>query len=196
MTLAKTSYSSSEAAQLLQVSVQTIQKWVDAGHVQAWKTLGGHRRISADSLHALMQRQGLTPPDAPLADSPAILIAEDNPDDAELLQTQIRRLCPSARLTVVSDGFEALLQIGRACPDWLFTDVMMPGMNGVAMIRRLQLDPASHALRIVVMTSHTPQEIAALGDLPANVHWLAKPLERTRLAALLDSQAVPARGPA
>lgn len=42
-----------EAARSLGVSVRTIQLWVDSGALQAWKTVGGHRRIPIKSLERL-----------------------------------------------------------------------------------------------------------------------------------------------
>jgi len=42
-----------EAARSLGVSIRTIQLWVDGGVLAAWKTVGGHRRITLDSLSRL-----------------------------------------------------------------------------------------------------------------------------------------------
>ncbi len=39
------------------VSLQTVQRWFDAGHLKAWKLLGGHRRIDAASAERLFLRQ-------------------------------------------------------------------------------------------------------------------------------------------
>lgn len=42
--------STREAAEMLGVSLRTIQLWVDSGVLEAWKTAGGHRRVSLDSV--------------------------------------------------------------------------------------------------------------------------------------------------
>jgi len=42
-----------EAARSLGVSLRTVQLWVDSGALQAWKTVGGHRRIPLESLERL-----------------------------------------------------------------------------------------------------------------------------------------------
>lgn len=42
-----------EAARHLGVSIRTVQLWVDGGALEAWKTVGGHRRISLESLERL-----------------------------------------------------------------------------------------------------------------------------------------------
>ena len=46
-----------EAAELLGVSLRTIQLWVDNGVLEAWKTVGGHRRVSRQSIDALRSGQ-------------------------------------------------------------------------------------------------------------------------------------------
>lgn len=48
-------YSTREASELLGVSLRTVQLWVDSGVLQAWKTAGGHRRISSASVEALLK---------------------------------------------------------------------------------------------------------------------------------------------
>jgi excisionase family DNA binding protein len=57
MTAPRKSYSTVEIARRLGVSIQTVQRWVDAGRLKAWKTLGGHRRIDADSAEALLRHE-------------------------------------------------------------------------------------------------------------------------------------------
>lgn len=48
-----------EAARSLGVSIRTIQLWVDDGVLSAWKTVGGHRRITLDSLNKLRCSDGM-----------------------------------------------------------------------------------------------------------------------------------------
>lgn len=48
-------YSTREASEILGVSLRTVQLWVDSGILEAWKTAGGHRRISRASVEALQK---------------------------------------------------------------------------------------------------------------------------------------------
>ena len=59
-----------EAAELLGVSLRTVQLWVDSGALQAWKTAGGHRRVSRQSIDALRNGQA---PAQPVMQQPAAL---------------------------------------------------------------------------------------------------------------------------
>ena len=53
-TVMKTFCTSAEAAQLLGVALRTVQLWTEAGLLQGWKTAGGHRRISRESVQRLV----------------------------------------------------------------------------------------------------------------------------------------------
>ncbi len=46
-----------QAAELLEVDARTIQNWVEKGVLQAWKTVGGHRRISRASVEVFLRRR-------------------------------------------------------------------------------------------------------------------------------------------
>ncbi len=50
----KTFCTTAEAAQRLGVSIRTVQIWSETGLLEAWKTEGGHRRITLDSLERLL----------------------------------------------------------------------------------------------------------------------------------------------
>ena len=48
---------SKEAADLLGVTMQTIQNWIDKSYLKAWKTPGGHARIAKSSVEKLVRQQ-------------------------------------------------------------------------------------------------------------------------------------------
>lgn len=192
------SYSTLEVARLLQVTVQTVQRWVDAGHLKAWRTVGGHRRIDADSVQQFRASSGLvhehgdapaeTPP-APTprsSDAPLVLVVDDDPGDRELMGYLLRRLQPTWRIKFVDNGFAALLAIGKEPPDVLITDVAMPYLNGPAMLRTLFESVEHEGMAILAVSSHSTQEIADLGGLPPGVAFLHKPVNRKALERFLD----------
>ena len=180
------SITTAQAAERLGVSPQTIQKWVDAGHLPAWKTMGGHRRLDADAVDrmAMERHSGFVGAGAAAVES--IMLVEDNAVTAAVLEAQIIGLRPGARLRVFGDGFSALLDAGRDVPDLLITDIDLPGLDGLAMIRKLQENPATRRMRIVLATSHTPAELERFGPLPEGVPLLVKPVTPEALAAALE----------
>lgn len=178
------SITTAQAAERLGVSPQTIQKWVDAGHLPAWKTMGGHRRLDADAVDRMaVERNSHFGAAASAAES--IMLVEDNPVTAAVLEAQLLELRPAAQLRVFGDGFAALLDAGREVPDLLITDIDLPGMDGLAMIRKLLSNPATRGMRIVLATSHTAAELERFGPLPDGVPLLMKPIAVEALAAAL-----------
>jgi excisionase family DNA binding protein len=177
-------YSTAEAAALLGVSAQTIQRWVDSGQLRAWKTLGGHRRIDAPGVDAMLHER--TANKAPTAVAPQrVLVVDDNPADRELLVLLSRRALPAAEVQQAASGFDALLQIGNAVPSVLVTDLMMPHMNGFEMLAHLAASGPQRPRFIVATSSHAPGELEAFGRLPPGVAFAPKPIERERFTALL-----------
>ena len=180
--------STKDAAKLLGVSHRTVQLWVESGQLQAWKTAGGHRRISLDSVHAMVARRD--PNAAATRDAaPAVktvLVVDDDPSMRRLYQLELDGWGLPLRLVLASDGFEALIRIGELRPDLLISDLNMPGMDGFRMIRRLRSDDVGRALSIIVVSGMDRESIAALA-LPADIPVFAKPVAFGQLRAAVEA---------
>lgn len=188
--------STREVAKILCLSTGTVQKMVDSGILEAWITAGGHRRIRADSARAFLEtnKQSKTSPmpEARLS----VLIAEDDLTQRRIYETSINGWELPIDLKIVPDGFFALLEAGRNAPDVMVIDLMMPGMNGFELIRRICSDQTFSNTDIMVVTGLHPQEIEAEGGLPADVMIIEKPIPfevlygfvRARLVAKLRDQ--------
>ena len=181
--------------------MQTVQRWVDSGRLKAWKTLGGHRRIDAESAEALFRSQSAdasSPDTAETAPGRAfrILVVDDDPLDLELMVALVRRTLPDAVIDLATDGFQALLRAGSAMPDVLLTDVNMPHMDGFEMIRTLAEKSVPSPATIVAVSSLSPSDLAARGRVLPGVYFMSKPVDQEELAALLTDRAdVWARAP-
>ena len=172
------SYSTAHLARRLGVSVPTVQRWVDLGHLKAWKTVGGHRRIDAESAEAfirtqMQQRGGEAEAVVPFS----VLVVDDNPDDRDLLCALVEIAVPGARIVVAPNGFDALIEVGKAMPDLIVTDITLPHMDGVEMIRHLSTQGDARPPAIVAVSAHSPAHVEKMGGLPAGVTLLAKPVE-------------------
>jgi CheY-like chemotaxis protein len=81
-----------------------------------------------------------------------IIIVEDSDDSRDLLALMLK--IQGYSISTASDGQEALRLIKLDCPDLIITDINMPNMNGIELIRQVrQLSECSH-LPIVVMTAY------------------------------------------
>jgi excisionase family DNA binding protein len=191
------SYSTAEVADRLGVSVPTVQRWVDAGHLLAWKTPGGHRRIDAESAERLFdskRRHGAAGPAPGLAPGlaaaaprhrPSVVLVDDNPDDRDLLSAVVLAALPDADLHVYENGIQALVAIGQSVPTVLITDIVMPHMDGLEMLRQLASQCVVRPELIVAVSSNRDEHGAPLDVLPAGVRFVPKPIEPEGLVALL-----------
>lgn len=165
--------STREAASALGISLGTVQKMVETGVLEAWKTEGGHRRIpSAAIRERLAQRQG----GKSVSTTLEVLVAEDDPILQALYESALEKWDFPIRLRMVDNGFDGLLQVGSSRPDVLITDLVMPGMDGIEMIRRLRGNQDLTNMVIVVVSSMEPEQIAAKGGLPADIMVYKKPI--------------------
>lgn len=192
-TVEKSFCTTREAAQLLGVSVGTVQLWVERGVLEAWKTTGGHRRVLRDSVDKLLRRAPA--PAAPAAPDPGapspsgqrrlqVMVVEDDESLLRLYRAKIAAWSLALDLLTFDNAFTALLSIGRSQPDLLITDLHMPGMDGFAMLDVLSKAPESARTAIVVVSGLDDDEIQARGGLPLGIEVLSKPIPFDRLHAI------------
>lgn len=144
------------------MAVRSVQLMVDRGELQAWKTPGGHRRILRSSLDAwLAGRGGAAPaPAAPATTAAAsgnrpltLLLIEDSVHFQNLISLVVKRELPEAELHVASDGIAGLAMAGRLEPDVLLIDILLPGIDGAALITSLRSHPQFARSRLIVITA-------------------------------------------
>ncbi|MEZ5498324.1 MAG: response regulator [Steroidobacteraceae bacterium] len=170
-----------EAARALGVSVRTVQLWVEANRLSAWKTAGGHRRIARASVDAMLAARGEHAPG--IAPGPrSILVVENDPMLRDLYQAALNAWFPEATVQTTDNGCDAALLLGSQRPDLLITDIHMPGVDGLELLRRA-VDTLQPAPRVVVVSTATDGEIDALGGVPPGVRLLAKPADALKLKA-------------
>jgi excisionase family DNA binding protein len=173
-----------EAADLLGVSLRTVQQWVEQGALQAYRTVGGHRRVVRASVDRLLSQrrtevQGRTF---------RVFIAEDDPDLVKLYQMVIASWKLPLEISIANDGFRALMEIGTLKPDFLILDLSIPGMDGFALIRTLRSMPDLENTDIVTVSGMTPEDIEAKGGLPESVLLLPKPIPFDQLRERIEAK--------
>lgn len=184
------SYSTQEVAKLLAISVQTVQRWMDLGHLSGWRTPGGHRRIDPQSVERLMRTSsGTSLPEQPVraGNGGSIMLVDDTRDDLDFLAAVTQMVLPNSQLICVSSGFAAMMSIGRTLPDLLITDIAMPGFDGLEMLRTLKADPATSNLPVIAVSGYHPEEVnRRYGDLPPGIILMKKPVTPKQLRDMLQ----------
>lgn len=171
-----------EAAELLDVSVRTAQLWANSGLLEAWKTKGGHRRISRDSVERLLARPPARPAELPVAGGPPrILVIEDEADLLRLYRAHLSRWAGKPEVRTAADGYEALLMIGLDAPDLIVLDLAMPRIDGFRVLATVRGMPEFSNIPIIVVSGLSADEIRQGGQIPGDVPILQKPIPFPRL---------------
>lgn len=190
-----------EAALRLGVSLRTVQLWVEADILPAARTPGGHRRIPYNAVEALALSTGLggepvsrsalnrrdtrallddvpltQPPEVanPMAPMDVLLVADDQDWQTRCAQA-MSPYGAAVKLRFAETGYLALLQIGQKVPDLLITNLELPGMDGLAMLRTLERCESIANMRILVLTPSSEHDLARRGGLPRSAEIMNVP---------------------
>ncbi|HEY6561101.1 MAG TPA: ATP-binding protein [Polyangiaceae bacterium] len=122
--------------------------------------------------------------------SARVLVADDNADMRDYLR---RVLEPRFVVETVGDGQAALAAVKIRRPDVVLTDVMMPLMDGIRLLKTLRDDPATRDLPVIMLSARADEE-SRLEGLKAGVDdYLVKPFSARELAARVGAHVAAAR---
>lgn len=108
-----------------------------------------------------------------------ILIADDNPQGAELLEAYLAD--GNYELKIASDGEQTLQLIHSWHPDLILLDIMMPRMSGFEVCKRLRADPSTANLAVLMITAlDQPSDIDRAVDAGTD-EFLSKPINKSEL---------------
>ncbi len=180
-----------QAAKMLGLSMGSVQQMVENGVLAAWKTKGGHRRVSIKSVQEQLQLRNSGQPvekSSVVARQLNVLIAEDDLMLQKLYKVTFESWKMPISLEIVGSGFHGLLKIGEKLPDILMLDLKMPGMDGFEMIRTLRTTEALQNMDIIVVTGMSMEQIENRGGLPECVTVYEKPVPFTEIRGYFQAK--------
>ena len=121
-----------------------------------------------------------------------ILIVEDEEDIAELLEYNLHRQGYEAE--AVGSGEEGLSLVPEIAPDLLILDLMLPGLSGLDVCRKLKADPATRSIPVIMLTAKGEEEDIIAGFEAGADDYVTKPFRPRILLARV--KAVLSRGAA
>jgi len=182
----KKPYTTGEVADLSHVTINAVKKWINSGKLKAFRTPGGHYRISRDDFKDFVSEYRLQIKDEVFPEKKKILITDDVPEIIEFLKAALQnRDGHSYEIDVATDGYEALIKVGDFKPDLLILDIRMPRIDGLEVCRRLRSGPATHDIKILAITAYAREEKENIIRAGAD-YCLPKPLGMAQLYECVD----------
>jgi signal transduction histidine kinase len=125
-----------------------------------------------------------------LSENYRVLLAEDNADMREYIQ---RLLTPQMEVIAVTNGQEALARVLEDPPDLVLSDVMMPVMDGFALLKVLRSNPNTNTLPVILLSARAGEESRVEGVGAGADDYLVKPFSARELLARVSAHLKMAR---
>lgn len=145
-------YTTFEISEICGVNPTTVQNWVKGKRLKAFQTPGGHRRIRHEDLVDFMIKFQMPVPFELTQSVPMIMLVDDEASILDILENLMNTSEREVRIAKAQSGIEALLMIGETKPDLLILDIMMPGMNGFEICKKLKLNPHTQNIKIAAIS--------------------------------------------
>ena len=179
-------FTTGEAAEVCNVSQQTIIRCFDNGRLQGFRVPGSRfRRIPRAELIRFMKDNDI--PTSVLEESTVkrVLVVDDDEEIAGMLRDILAR-DERFKVEVVGNGYDAgrLTELFR--PHLVLLDYMLPDINGNLVCKRLRENPNLYDTRVIVISGVVAEdEIQALLDAGADA-FIKKPFDLDELMSRID----------
>jgi signal transduction histidine kinase len=157
---------------------QLVQSRADAQAAREYALRSMRETLLADV--DLPRRESEGPRPQPPAEAPRLLLVEDNADLRGFLAGRLGR---TYRVETAADGAAGLAAARRDRPDLVVTDVMMAGMDGLELCRRLKGDPAFATTPVILLTARAGTDAVAEGLDAGADDYVVKPFALRELEA-------------
>ncbi|HEU4682404.1 MAG TPA: response regulator [Gemmatimonadales bacterium] len=113
-----------------------------------------------------------------------ILVAEDEKQIADMIAFKLTN--GGHKVIQAQDGEQAVTLATRELPDLILLDVMMPGLSGFEVLRRLKSDPALRSMPVIMVTAKGHERDVLNGLRSGAVDYVVKPFSLKELAARVE----------
>ncbi|HEX8080879.1 MAG TPA: response regulator [Jatrophihabitans sp.] len=116
---------------------------------------------------------------------PVALIAEDDRDIRELVKAKLS--AAGYQVIAYSNGPEALAATHQHRPDVALLDVMMPGISGIEILTRLQKDPGTRTIPVILLTAKSQEFDINSGFAVGAADYIVKPFSPRDLVSRVNA---------
>jgi adenylate cyclase len=117
---------------------------------------------------------------------PRILAVDDTPANLEILRVRLES--QNYEVFTAADGEEALARAAELDPDLILLDIMLPKLDGIAVVKRLKQDPARRFVPVILVTAKADTRDVVAGLEAGGDDYLTKPFDHSALLARVRSQ--------
>jgi excisionase family DNA binding protein len=169
---------SHQVGELLQVNPSSINKWVNDGRIQAFRTPGGHRRIRVADLVAFLEKHKMPVPRTLSSISRRrLLVVDDNQKHLEALKRRLKTHADRVDFATASNGIDALVQVGAFKPHLIVLDVFMGELDGLEVCRRLKANPDTRGIDVIMTSGQLTPTVEEDAARAGAMRCLPKPLD-------------------
>jgi CheY-like chemotaxis protein len=122
---------------------------------------------------------------------PYILIADDDPEDQEMIIELLRQRLPDASIKTVPGGREAMKWLsecaGNELPSLILLDYKMPGMTGADVLQATERDPSYRVIPKVIWSTSSNPEYVGICKRYGAIQYFVKPNDLAGLARIADA---------
>jgi len=115
-----------------------------------------------------------------VSDRPSVLIVDDTPENIDILSGILKN---DYRILVANSGERALDVCHRHLPALILLDIMMPGLDGYEVCRRLKQDPVTSDIPVIFVSAANQDQDEVEGLAAGAVDFLTKPVSPPIVAA-------------
>jgi CheY-like chemotaxis protein len=126
----------------------------------------------------------MSTPSMPKLQTHTILIVDDTPANLGILVDHLEK--SGLRIVVAQDGEEGLERANFVHPDLVLLDVMMPGINGFEMCRRLKSNAVLKDIPVIFMTALSDPKDNAMGFEVGGADYITKPFQIAEVLARVN----------
>jgi len=176
-----------EIASILHVTRVTVYRWAKSGKLKAYQTPGGTYHVLRKDFAEFLRKSGMDDLAANhnFKTPVKILVVDDEPEIVEIIKAFLEKSNPHYHVVGATSGFEAGHLISSFRPDVVILDLVMPGVDGFSVCRKIKSDPHTKGTRIIAITTHSSDEnLEKIRKEGANI-ILTKPFDYHKLLSIV-----------
>jgi two-component system, chemotaxis family, chemotaxis protein CheY len=113
-----------------------------------------------------------------------ILIVEDSPSMRALVREALD--ADGYEVTECDNGLAALAVLGQVAPDLVITDINMPQLDGLGLLREIRQLPSFRFMPVLILTSESGADMKESGRAAGATGWLVKPFDAEQLRRVVS----------